>query len=62
MIFADVKESIKKFQKQAIIADDDEAIQRRSDTDKSNIKLWMDETLTINRMLKYFVTQANKRK
>lgn len=59
LIFADLEDSAKRF------IDNKEVIEDwkfKIDEWKAKIKLWLDETLTINRILKYFITKENKRK
>ncbi|MGE4443949.1 MAG: type V CRISPR-associated protein Cas12a/Cpf1 [Candidatus Altimarinota bacterium] len=64
MILDDLKDSAEKFLKNTDVIENEivKIIDFKNDNEKSKIKLWIDETITINRILKYFVTKDSKRK
>jgi hypothetical protein len=64
LILDDLKKSSEKFLKNTDVIENEivKIIDLKDDSQKSKIKLWFDETITINRILKYFVTKENKRK
>lgn len=64
MILDDLKDSAKKFLENTNVIENDtvKISDLKNDQEKSKIKLYLDETITINRILKYFVTKENKRK
>lgn len=64
MVLDDLKDSAEKFLKNTDVIESEivKIIVFKNDEEKSKIKLWIDETIGINRILKYFVTKENKRK
>lgn len=64
LILDDLKDSAEKFLKNTDVIENEivKIIEFKNNDEKSKIKLWLDETIVINRILKYFVTKENKRK
>jgi hypothetical protein len=61
----DLKESAEKFLENTDVIERNEIVKIidfKNDNEKSKIKLWLDEIITTNRILKYFITKENKRK